>query len=231
MTPLAEERRRRGLSLEQISAATRIRVAHLAALEEGDLGALPGPVYARGYARTYAAYLGVEVPAEEPASITSLSIDRVVPRRIPRLVMTGPLLGGLVLALLSGLFLLYAWREIDSARQDFLPAAAPRTALGAPPIASPMPLPSILPSAAATPAASTRPMAVLVRATDQVWIYVEVDGNPYYGADGTFLGPGEEAGFVGTSIKIRSGRPAATLVSTDGRDFAAMSATSKEWHA
>ena len=74
-------------------------------------------------------------------------------------------------------------------------------------------------------------MAVLVRATDQVWIYVEVDGNPYYGADGTFLGPGEEAGFVGTSIKIRSGRPAATLVSTDGRDFAAMSATSKEWHA
>jgi hypothetical protein len=230
---LAEERRRRGLSLEQVASATRIRVAHLAALEDGNLEALPGAVYARGYTRTYARYLGVDVPDEEPVASAerSLSIDGVAPRRMPRLVVTGPLLGGLGLALLSGLFLLYAWREIDSARQDLLPLATPRPALAAPPIASPLPLPSILPSAASTPAAPVRPMAVLVRATDQVWIYVEVDGKPYYGANGTFLGPGDEAGFVGTSVKIRSGRPAATLVSTDGRNYAAMSATSKEWHA
>jgi len=231
MNALAEERRKRGLSLDQVSAATRIRVAHLSALEEGNLEALPGPVYARGYARTYAAYLGLQVPTEEPADVASLSIQRVAPRRMPRLVVTGPLLGGLGLAVLSGLFVLYAWREIDSARQEFLPAATPESALAAPPIASPMPLPSILPSASATPAGFARPMAVLVRATDQVWIYVEVDGKPYYGADGTFLAPGEEAGFVGSDIKIRSGRPAATLVSTDGRSYSAMSATSKEWHA
>lgn len=226
---LAEERERRGLSLEQVAAATRIRVAHLDAIERGELDALPGAVYARGYVRAYASYLGVDVEAPEAGSESSLSIHGVAPRRAPRLVVTGPLLGGLVLAVATALFLLYAWREIDSARQDLLPAATASPALAAPPIASPMPLPSVAPSAA--PTAAARPVAVLLRATDQVWVYVEVDGKAYYGPSGTFLGPGEEAGYVGTDIKVRTGKPAATLVSTDGRSYAAMSATSKEWHA
>jgi hypothetical protein len=36
---------------------------------------------------------------------------------------------------------------------------------------------------------------------------------------------------VGTSIKIRSGRPGATLVSIDGEHFALMGVTTKEWHS
>ena len=234
---LARARRARGLSLELVAAATRIRIAHLDALERGDLGALPGGVYARGYERAYATYLGVPIPdaLAPPAEIgRSLSIGRVAPRLLPRLVMTGPLLGGLGLAVLSGLFGLYAWREIDSARQDFGPAAGSRVAAGAPPIASPDPLPSLLPAAAATaPAApAARPMAVLVRATDQVWLFVEVDGKAVYGANGRFLAAGEEDGFVGTTIKVTSGKPAATLVSTDGRNYAPLgSLKTREWHA
>jgi transcriptional regulator with XRE-family HTH domain len=227
---LAAERTRRGLSLEMVAAATRIRIGHLAAIERGDLEALPGPVYARGYLRAYATYLGIEarLPVSEPEAEGSLSIRRVVPRRMPRLVVTGPLLGGLGLALLSGLFVLYAWREMESARQDFGPAPTARPSAAAPPIASPEPLPSVLPTAA--PAA--RPMAVLLRATDQVWIYVEVDGKPYYGPNGRFLSAGDEDGYVGTRIKIRTGRPAATLVSTDGEHFAPMgTVTTKEWHS
>jgi hypothetical protein len=225
---LAAERIRRGLSLEMAAAATRIRIGHLAAIERGDLEALPGPVYARGYIRAYAAFLGVEAADGEPAAEGegSLSIRRVAPRRVPRLVLTGPLLGGLGLALLTGLFVLYAWREIDSARQDFGPAPSARPSAAAPPIASPEPLPSVLPSAAA-PAA--RPMAVLVRATDQVWIYVEVDGKPYYGPNGRFLAAGDEDGYVGISIKITTGRPAATLISTDGQHYAPMGGTKQEW--
>jgi transcriptional regulator with XRE-family HTH domain len=229
---LARERHRRGLSLEVVAAATRIRVGHLAAIERGDLDALPGPVYARGYVRGYAAYLGISAEVPEPAreGEGSLSIRRVAPRRVPRLVLTGPLVGGLGLALLSGLFVLYAWREIDSARQDFGPAPTATAALAAPPIASPEPLPSVAPSVVAAPAA--RPMAVLVRATDQVWIYVEVDGKPYYGPNGRFLAAGDEDGYVGSSIKITTGKPAATLISTDGQHYAAMgSAKTKEWHA
>ena len=227
---LARERQQRGLSLEVVAAATRIRVGHLAAIERGDLEALPGPVYARGYVRGYAAYLGISAEVPEPAmeGEGSLSIRRVAPRRMPRLVVTGPLIGGLGLALLSGLFVLYAWREIDSARQDFAPAATARPALSAPPIASPAPLPSVAPTAAVVSA--VRPMAVLVRATDQVWIYVEVDGKPYYGPNGKFLAAGDEDGYVGSSIKITTGKPAATLVSTDGVHYTAMASTKpKEW--
>jgi transcriptional regulator with XRE-family HTH domain len=229
---LARERQQRGLSLEVVAAATRIRVGHLAAIERGDLEALPGPVYARGYVRGYAAYLGISAEVPEPAmeGEGSLSIRRVAPRRMPRLVVTGPLIGGLGLALLSGLFVLYAWREIDSARQDFAPAATARPALSAPPIASPAPLPSVAPTAAVVSA--VRPMAVLVRATDQVWIYVEVDGKPYYGPNGKFLAAGDEDGYVGSSIKITTGKPAATLISTDGVHYTAMATTkTKEWRA
>jgi hypothetical protein len=75
-------------------------------------------------------------------------------------------------------------------------------------------------------------MAVLVRATGQVWIYVEVDGKPYYGPNGKFLAAGDEDGYVGTSIKITTGKPAATLVSTDGVRYTAMASTKpKEWRA
>jgi hypothetical protein len=232
---LARERRARGLSLERVAAATRIRVTHLDAIERGDPAALPGEVYARGYVRTYADYLGMPHPAAAPPSEPrrSLSIGRVAPRLLPRIVMTGPLLGGLGLAVLTGLFALYAWREIDSARQDFGPAPTARPAVGAPPIASPDPLPSVLPSAASTaPPAAVRPMAVLVRATDQVWLYVEVDGKAVYGASGKFLAAGDEDGFVGATIKITSGKPAATLVSTDGKSYTPLgSLKTKEWHA
>jgi len=229
---LARERHRRGLSLEAVAAATRIRAGHLAAIERGDLAALPGPVYARGYVRGYAAYLGIpaEPPDPAPEGAGSLSIRRVAPRRVPRLVVSGPLLGGLGLALLCGLFVLYAGREIDSARQDLAPAASAAPALVAPPIASPEALPSVLPSAAAAPA--VRPMALLVRATDQVWIYVEVDGRAYYGPNGRFLAAGEEEGYVGTSIKITTGKPAATLISIDGQHYTAMGTTkTTEWRA
>jgi transcriptional regulator with XRE-family HTH domain len=231
---LARERKARGLSLELVAAATRIRAVHLAAIERDDQAALPGSVYARGYERAYAAYLGLPLPAAVPPTGPgrSLSIGRVAPRLLPRLVMTGPLLGGVGLAVLSGLFALYAWREIDSARQDLGPAPSAGSA-AAPPIASPDPLPSAVPTAAPAAAApGVRPMAVLVRASDQVWLYVEVDGRAVYGANGRFLAAGEEDGYVGATIKITSGKPAATLVSTDGRSYAPLgSLQTKEWRA
>jgi hypothetical protein len=73
---------------------------------------------------------------------------------------------------------------------------------------------------------------VLVRATDQVWLYVEVDGKAVYGANGRFLAAGDEDGYVGATIRITSGKPAGTLVSTDGKSFAPLgSLKTKEWHA
>ena len=59
-TVLQAARVERGLTLAQASAATRLRAAHLVAIESGELEGLPAPVYARGYVRTYARYLGLD---------------------------------------------------------------------------------------------------------------------------------------------------------------------------
>jgi transcriptional regulator with XRE-family HTH domain len=57
---LREARERRGLELNEIERATRIRSRYLRALEEEQFGQLPGRAYAKGFLRTYADYLGLD---------------------------------------------------------------------------------------------------------------------------------------------------------------------------
>jgi cytoskeletal protein RodZ len=56
------ERRRleRGLSLEEVEEATRIRTRYLEGLEREDYSFLPDEVYVRGFLKTYADYLGLD---------------------------------------------------------------------------------------------------------------------------------------------------------------------------
>ncbi len=56
---LEKARRIRGLSLDEASRDTRLRVDQLTALETEDFGALPSDAFVRGALRTYAQYLGV----------------------------------------------------------------------------------------------------------------------------------------------------------------------------
>lgn len=51
---LAVIRRNRGISLEQISASTKISVRALDAIERGDFQKLPGGIYNTSYIRQYA---------------------------------------------------------------------------------------------------------------------------------------------------------------------------------
>jgi cytoskeleton protein RodZ len=57
---LRAQRERKGISLDQAAADTRIREKFLRALEEGDHQALPGAVYTKGFLRNYAEYLDLE---------------------------------------------------------------------------------------------------------------------------------------------------------------------------
>ncbi len=54
-----ELRTRRGISLEQLAAATKIPVASLRHIEADEFDALPGPVFAKGFLRCCARALGV----------------------------------------------------------------------------------------------------------------------------------------------------------------------------
>jgi cytoskeletal protein RodZ len=56
---LEKARRIRGLSLDEASRDTRLRVDQLTALEAEDFGALPSDAFVRGALRAYAQYLGV----------------------------------------------------------------------------------------------------------------------------------------------------------------------------
>ena len=56
---LSEARNARGQTLRDVERDTRISTKYLQALEQGDLEALPAPVYARAFMRTYAQYLGL----------------------------------------------------------------------------------------------------------------------------------------------------------------------------
>lgn len=57
---LAEERKRQGLTLDQVSDMLRIRQPYLEAIERGRIEELPGRTYALGFVRAYADYLRLD---------------------------------------------------------------------------------------------------------------------------------------------------------------------------
>lgn len=60
---LQETRTKKGLTLEQVAKATKIRVSFLQALEKGEYDKLPGPNYAHGFVKNYLEFL--ELPVRE----------------------------------------------------------------------------------------------------------------------------------------------------------------------
>ncbi|MCH5586431.1 helix-turn-helix domain-containing protein [Shimazuella sp. AN120528] len=57
---LRSTREQLGISIEELSEATRIEIKYLEAIERGDFEALPGPVYIRSYLRTYSIYINLD---------------------------------------------------------------------------------------------------------------------------------------------------------------------------
>ncbi len=57
---LEQKRKERGLSLEEVEQATKIRKRYLTGLERDNYAILPDAVYARGFLKTYANYLGLD---------------------------------------------------------------------------------------------------------------------------------------------------------------------------
>jgi len=213
---LAAKRGERGLTIEQVAAATRIRAEHLSALEADEPGRLPAPVYAKGYLRTYARHLGLDpeplVDAlRSPAQNTRRALELVTVAGRPRMVLTAPAAAAAGRVLLASAFALYAWRQIESDSRPGISAPPGQPALVVP-LAKPLPSPS----------PSPRPIVVGVRVTDSVWLNVIVDGKSQYSDSGKILPAGSQVYFTGVDIKITSGKAAATLITIDGRAIGAL---------
>ncbi len=75
---LRQAREARGLSLEELAQATKIRKTFLEALENEDWESLPAEIYVRGYVRCYAEVVGLNpeevlkrLPSGGPSPFTS----------------------------------------------------------------------------------------------------------------------------------------------------------------
>jgi hypothetical protein len=168
---LREARRRRGLELDAVQRATRIRRRYLEAMENDHFEALPGVAYARGFLREYADFLGLDgglyvqeynerfAPREEAA--IALVAERAFPRRGPR-VSTLAVVGLVFLALAVALA---AWR---------LGGGSSNTA--APPVSIPTtPAPKAKPKPKPAPAPPPRPSRLVLSAVrGDCWLAVRL---------------------------------------------------------
>jgi transcriptional regulator with XRE-family HTH domain len=71
---LRDQRERQGVTLEEIAAATKIKVSLLAALERGDVSAWPTSIFRRAFVRGYATAIG-EAPEPIVAEFARLFPD------------------------------------------------------------------------------------------------------------------------------------------------------------
>jgi helix-turn-helix protein/uncharacterized protein DUF4115 len=146
---LREARIRRGIGLDRVEAATRIRTRYLEAIEDDRWDELPAEAYAKGFLRTYASYLELDPQqyltafrenrreVEEP--IAPMAERPFVPRR-----PTAPLFLALALGL-AAVLAVAAWQletgeeagpgrtePVSAARAQPKPAAQPSKPAPAP---------------------------------------------------------------------------------------------------
>jgi len=189
---LKREREMRGVSLEEISAATRISTRFLEALENDQWDLLPGGVFNRGFIRSVAGFLGLNednLVAEYDLE-TKHRIDAGVVPDSPMEMRRryGPAILALVLliAIIAGAWLGYkyfgpqlfahlrAWRSVPAAA-DRSPVTAPETAHAAGLNASADSTPA--PIAAVPAAPSGDPTTPLARANAPLQLKIEA-GKP-----------------------------------------------------
>lgn len=117
---LKEERIRRGLSINDVSSATKIRSNFLEYIEKGEYEKLPSVTFAQGFVRNYVSYLGL--PEKETMAIFRREFDeekvfRVLPQGmvredfpIFRVKLSQFFLVGVLFLALSG-FLLFQYKD------------------------------------------------------------------------------------------------------------------------
>jgi cytoskeleton protein RodZ len=170
---LKRERELRGVTLDEISAATRIATRFLLAIENEQWDQLPGGVFNRGFVRAFARYLGLD---EE--SIVSEYVLAVGDRQsVPVWTGTPPVVGpeqpwlawiiaaALVLALLAGSWFgtrrFLAWRAAKRAAQAAAVSAASNPASSSAPqqtAAEPGPANDVTPAPGGQDATSGAPL-------------------------------------------------------------------------
>lgn len=217
---LRQARERRGVSLRQIAASTKISVAALEALERNDVSKLPGGIFSRAFVRSYAIEVGLD-PEETVREFLERFHGEPTPpvAAAPRITeeessfesqqrMAGVLLKLVIISIpLVGVILYFTLRQRPVAE----PAAdtrPPQAAQAAP--SSPVPEPQTQP-----PAAEPGPMRLELHPTGPCWITLTVDGRQVFSR---VMQPGErEVHEVREAAVIDVGDAGAFAFSINGR--------------
>jgi cytoskeletal protein RodZ len=222
-----------GLSLADLERRTKIRAAHLSALEEERLDLLPPPPFVRGFVRTYARALGLDpepllarasalasaAPGGSAWQPVQATIEPAQPAsRLRRRVSTAGVVA-LVVAVALVLFFAQQLRELDRPVQSSPPAPAVEPT---PPAATP-------PTQRATP----QPTAAMPVADASVTVEVSASGRSWLqvvGEDGRvlfegFVTAGETRRWQSPGpMTVRVGNAGAVVVTVNGRSVGTLGA-------
>ncbi len=192
-------REKAGLSIEDVSARTKIKLPTLLAIEHGAFEQLPGEFFTRAFLRTYARELHlpvdeimadydgarpVPVVVQPPPPVPTSSGSA---RNDARLAWVG---WPLATVMVAGLVVLWTMtRPAPVVDTELLPVATSGTATPAP--APPAPAPKSAAPTAAAPAAAAphEALTIAIRPTRRIWVTGTADGKRVLYR---MLKPGEE---------------------------------------
>lgn len=120
---LKEARLKKGLSLEEVSKATKIKPSFLQALEKGEYENLPSSAYAFGFVSNYASYLGMpkkETLAMFRREFAGEKIDKVLPEGMSKTSALPGLRISQTVFVFLGIFLLLAGYFLYQYRYAFI---------------------------------------------------------------------------------------------------------------
>lgn len=237
---LRRERELRGITLPELSNATKISLRHLDALENDEFDRLPGGVFNRGFVRAIARYLNldehhwvgefVRAAHEEPdilaryAPPNSAAAQASARRGVWSLAL-------LVVVFGVGAYIVHQARLRRPADVAPVVVAAPGSASqpassSVRPTAAPLEPASSAETAPRVPAANgeasspawSRPasdeLRLQVDALEDAWVSVTVDGQPLYAR---VMKPGETRSFRGRArIELTTGNASAVILTLNG---------------
>jgi hypothetical protein len=225
---LKRERLVREVSLEEISAATKISMRLLSALERSDLAKLPAPVFTRGFIRAYSLHLGLD-PVEKINAYLAEVQPSAVPHPTPaakprggsrflrgRRSTAGTILGGVTaVLLLLGLIASPEHRRPTTTRVSRAARVEPVSFKNVAPSNEPTPLiredysDSIIEEAG---------VALVLEFDEVSWTEISADGEKIFGG---MVSAGERRRFEARKeFRVTLGNAGGVWVSVDGRPAA-----------
>lgn len=228
---LKAARHRRGMSLDAVEEATRVRGAILEALEKGDFEKLPAAAYVRGYIISYAQAVDIDpVPLldmyvaetgtavrSEPIALPAQVVDRrehmhALPSRNAIIAVAAVIVIAIILWVI-GRSIAETDTPLPLPADTTIEEVEPSTEATLPGVVDPD-APVEDPTSTVT---GTGEMFVLSIAVDDAgasWLRVTVDGLRAY--EGTLAGGQTKDWEVSSEAEIRIGKPEAVTITRDG---------------